>query len=139
MTELKRKYLLASLAMLIASLILSLLILYFWIGGLRIYELLPITFFYWAVYELGFLWLCRMVERNPKRMPLSFSVVKGVRFFLFVGFAVYYSIMHSEDLKVFLVLFAILYAVWLAFETTFFYKNNKAFLEGTKGEEKKRI
>lgn len=127
MRELKRKYLLINLAVSVGVLVLSCIIFFFATGSLCVYELVPIVFFYWAMYELGFLWFCRMVERNPKRMPLSFSIVKGTRFVLFVGFAVYYSIMHQENLKVYLALLAAYYIVWLVFDTLFFSKNKKVF------------
>lgn len=129
MRELKRKYLLANLAVVIGVLVISCLILYLTVGSMYIYGLVPIVFFYWAVYQLGFLWFCRMVERNPKRMPLSFSIVKGVRFVIVVGFAVYFGFMHTENLKLFLVLIAAYFIVWLIFDTVFFFKNNNKFLE----------
>lgn len=135
MRDLKKKYLLANLAVMVGALVLSCIILYFATGSLNVYELVPIVFFYWALYELGFLWFCRMVERNPKRMPLSFSVVKGVRFVVLVGFVVYFSFMHTENLKWNLILFAAYFIIWLLFDTIFFFKNNDNLLKAVQDNE----
>lgn len=135
MRDLKKKYQLANLAVMVGALVLSCIILYFATGSLNVYELVPIVFFYWALYELGFLWFCRMVERNPKRMPLSFSVVKGVRFVVLVGFVVYFSFMHTENLKWNLILFAAYFIIWLLFDTIFFFKNNDNLLKAVQDNE----
>lgn len=135
MRDLKKKYLLANLAVMVGALVLSCIILYFATGSLNVYELVPIVFFYWVLYELGFLWFCRMVERNPKRMPLSFSVVKGVRFVVLVGFVVYFSFMHTENLKWNLILFAAYFIIWLLFDTIFFFKNNDNLLKAVQDNE----
>lgn len=135
MRDLKKKYLLANLAVMVGALVLSCIILYFATGSLNVYELVPIVFFYWVLYELGFLWFCRMVECNPKRMPLSFSVVKGVRFVVLVGFVVYFSFMHTENLKWNLILFAAYFIIWLLFDTIFFFKNNDNLLKAVQDNE----
>lgn len=139
MIEVKRKYLRCNLAITLGTLLLTILI--FLISGMygkewTVYTFIPIIFFFFAIFEITFLWFCKMVAKKPQRLPLSFSVVKGIRFVLLIIFAVFYSAMHREQVKIFLVIFAIYFIIWLCFDTMFFFKNNKNFI-GEQSDENK--
>ena len=130
MQRIKRKYMLINLILTFVVLLLSTLALRLMGYGWNLLQLIPVVFFYWAVYHLGFLWLLRMTKRNPKRMPLNFSIVKGVRFIVLILYAVFYcTVAKGIALQLFLIVYGIFYIIWLSFDTIFFFRNDRELLK----------
>ncbi|MDD2242630.1 MAG: hypothetical protein PHZ22_05510 [Bacteroidales bacterium] len=88
---------------------------------------------FFIVCQLGMNILVSRSKNNPKQMPQIYMLLKMIKFILLVIFAVAYcvAIRHKYTvgsdsiIKPFLITFAIYYAIWLAFDTTFFMKHSK--------------
>lgn len=96
------------------------------------YVWLVLCFF--IVCQLGMNILVRKTRRNPKQLPMMYMVIKAVKFIALVIIAVVYCATIKLNIKSFLVSFAVLYIVWLCFDTAFFTKYQKELIAETAEE-----
>lgn len=92
---------------------------------------------FFIVSQMGMNFLVLKIRRRPKQMPMSYMVIKALKFVLLVVIAVMYCSAVRVNIKSFLVTFAVLYIVWLCFDTTFFMKNQKKLLAEVTDESNK--
>ncbi len=76
------------------------------------------------IHTLSLALLLKLNKKRPKQKPLNYLIIKAIRIFLLLAFAVIICFIVKENLKIILIFFAICYLIWLLFDTLFYYKNN---------------
>lgn len=84
-----------------------------------------LTFIYFSLYELSYLWIEKLSASKPQRFAIYFSLIKGIRFIILLCYAVFYCYFVDYNNTSFLIMFGVCYIIWLLFDTLFYVNQSK--------------